>query len=171
MITHDYVVLENPAVYVSTYSKYNNGSLSGRWIDLSTFDNYYDFVEYCYAIHKEEDDPELMFQSYENYPSQWYSECMLSEDTFDKIIQYSNANNQEVINAYMSCFGIDDFDDLEDKYCGAFDSTEDFARSLINECYCDLSDFCLNYFDYSSFAYDIFIGDYSYVDGYVFRNY
>ena len=30
----------NPAVYCGTYAKYNNGSLYGMWIDLSTFENY-----------------------------------------------------------------------------------------------------------------------------------
>ena len=37
----------NPAVYCGTYAKYNNGSLYGMWIDLSTFENYHDFMEFC----------------------------------------------------------------------------------------------------------------------------
>lgn len=29
-----------PSVYVGTYGKYNDGSLCGLWIDLSSFDDY-----------------------------------------------------------------------------------------------------------------------------------
>ena len=41
----------NPAVYCGTYAKYNNGSLYGMWIDLSTFENYHDFMEFCNRLH------------------------------------------------------------------------------------------------------------------------
>jgi len=41
--------------------------------------------------------------------------------------------------------------------------------SSIDECY-DLSDFVKSYFDYESFAKDLFIGDYTYENGHVFRN-
>ena len=30
----------NPSAYVGTYAKYNDGSLAGLWIDLTTFYNY-----------------------------------------------------------------------------------------------------------------------------------
>ena len=55
----------NPAVYCGTYAKYNNGSLYGMWIDLSTFENYHDFMEFCNRLHANEAEPELMFQDYE----------------------------------------------------------------------------------------------------------
>ena len=56
----------NPAVYCGTYAKYNNGSLYGMWIDLSTFENYHDFMEFCNRLHANEAEPELMFQDYEH---------------------------------------------------------------------------------------------------------
>lgn len=49
-----------PSVYVGTYGKYNDGSLCGLWIDLSSFDDYDEFINFCYAIHSDESDPELM---------------------------------------------------------------------------------------------------------------
>ena len=79
----------NPAVYCGTYAKYNNGSLYGMWIDLSTFENYHDFMEFCYRLHANESDPELMFQDYEHYPEQWYCEGCMGESTFDKIKAYA----------------------------------------------------------------------------------
>ena len=51
-----------PSVYVGTYGKYNDGSLCGLWIDLSSFDDYDDFINFCKAIHADEEDPELMAQ-------------------------------------------------------------------------------------------------------------
>lgn len=33
-----YLNSDAPALYVGTYAKYNSGSLSGMWVDLTTFD-------------------------------------------------------------------------------------------------------------------------------------
>ena len=49
-----------PSVYVGTYAKYNEGSLCGLWVDLSSFDDYDEFINFCKAIHADEEDPELM---------------------------------------------------------------------------------------------------------------
>ncbi len=57
-----------PSVYVGTYGKYNDGSLCGLWIDLSSFNAYDDFIDFCKAIHADEEDPELMAQDYEGFP-------------------------------------------------------------------------------------------------------
>lgn len=53
-----------PSVYCGTYAKYNDGNLCGLWLDLSTFDGYDEFINFCKALHADEDDPELMFQDY-----------------------------------------------------------------------------------------------------------
>lgn len=50
-------------------------------------------------------------------------------------------------------------------------SEEDFATHIVNECY-DLERMMGNlsyYFDYKAFARDLFISDYIFEDGYVFR--
>lgn len=57
-----------PSVYVGIYSKYNDGSLCGLWIDLSRFNSYDDFIDFCKAIHADEEDPELMARDYEGFP-------------------------------------------------------------------------------------------------------
>ena len=88
-----------PSVYVGTYGKYNDGSLCGLWIDLSSFDDYDEFINFCKAIHADEDDPELMAQDYEGFllrkrqaddPRQWYSESGMDEDDFEHILEYSD---------------------------------------------------------------------------------
>lgn len=52
----------------STYARYNNGSLFGKWLDLSDYSDKDEFLEACRKLHKDEQDPEYMFQDYENIP-------------------------------------------------------------------------------------------------------
>ena len=74
---------DNPSLYCGTYAKYNDGDLSGMWVDLSTFDSYDDFINFCKAFHADEYDPELMFQDYENFPREWYCESCMGEETWE----------------------------------------------------------------------------------------
>lgn len=58
-----------PSVYCGTYGKYNDGSLCGLWIDLSSFDDYDEFINFCKAIHADEEDPELMSRTTRDSPA------------------------------------------------------------------------------------------------------
>ena len=68
--------------------------------------------------------------------------------------------------------GEEDADDLvrdfRDEYLGQYDDEEDFAYEIIEECY-DLPEFAKTYFDYEKFARDLFMCDYWFDDGFVFR--
>ncbi len=162
-----------PSVYVGTYHKYNCGSLRGLWIDLSTFDDYDEFINFCYAIHADEEDPELMAQDYECFPRQWYSEGFMSREDFDHIKEYiemCEKHSAEAVDDYMELH--DDLDDFEEAYCGEWGSEEDFARHIVEECY-DLERTMgnlSNYFDYEAFGRDLFDWDYTMgANGHVFR--
>ena len=153
---------------------YRDGNLSGQWIDLTTFSDYDEFRDYCYALHADEEDPELMFQDYENFPSDYYDECM-GEDEFDKIQQYvemCEKHKQEAVDAYLSLTCGDDLDGFEEAYQGEWDSEEDFAEHLVEECYFDdlngLSDLIRNNIDWRGIAREIFMDGYEYEDGFVF---
>ena len=161
----------NPALYCGAYAKYNNGSIEGMWIDLTTFDEYDEFIEFCCNLHADEDDPELMFQDYENFPRELYSESCFDEDDFDTIIKYASFADRDAVDAFLSCFSVDELDKFEDAYQGEFDSEEDFAYHIIDECY-DIEQTMGNlsfYFDYEKFARDLFMCDYFFDNGYVFR--
>ena len=41
------VTLSEARVYVGTYNKYNNGSLFGKWLDLSDYSDKDEFMEAC----------------------------------------------------------------------------------------------------------------------------
>jgi len=125
--------IENePKLYVGTYSAYNNGSLKGKWVDLTDFSDSSEFYEYCAKLHCTEEDPEFMFQDYEGFPRNLYSECGGVDDIYDYInFCKESFLNQEAIDAGLE-LGIP-LDKIEDSYCGNFSSDEDFAYDLAEE--------------------------------------
>ena len=166
----------SPALYCGTYGKYSEGKLCGMWVNVSTFDSYEDFENFCLAIHADESDPELMYQDYENMPGSLYSESM-GEEGFNKILKYFELRDDYSISAvddFLEWDSTDDLDRMHDAYVGVYDSEEDFARETVNECY-DLENMMgslADYFDYEAFARDLFMGDYYFGShGTVFRTF
>ena len=156
------------SVYVGTYSKYNNGNLNGEWVDITDFSNWEEFIEYCKNIHSDEDEPELMYQDFENFPNG----IELCEDTFELLQKYANHENKDALDAFINHYGYLDFDKFDERYYGEFNSEEDFARHIVDECY-DINQMgsLSYYFDYNAFARDLFISDYVFSNGYVFCGY
>ena len=69
-------------------------------------------------------------------------------------------------------WGCEELEHFEDCYVGEYDSEEDFAREIVNDCY-DLEKLMgrlANYFDYDAFARELFMYDCYYDNGYVFRH-
>ena len=165
----------NPAVYVGTYAKYNDGNLFGMWVDLTKCGDYDTFMEVCHSLHADEEDPELMYQDYECFPSDWYSESGIDEDTFDKIMEFAELkdDDRDAYEAFTDSFNEEGMDSFKERYMGKWNSEKAFAEHIVDECY-NLDDMMGNlasYFDYESYARDLFIEDYYYTDGYVFRRY
>ena len=172
--------LENPSVYVGTYRKYNNGSIFGRWIDLSDFTSLEEFYEACADLHMDEEDPEYMFQDYENIPDGLIGESWISKNYFEFQDVINNLCGVEQEAFYCWCengnhdLSTKDPSDLissfESDYIGEYDSEEDFAREYV-ENYHDLSEFALMYFDYEAYAKDLFSGSYWSDGKYIFSNF
>ena len=74
-----------PAVYVGTYGKYNDGSIQGKWMYLDDYVSYDDFIKDALELHKDEEDPELMFQDFEGFPKRYHGESSLDKDLWDWI--------------------------------------------------------------------------------------
>ena len=162
-----------PSVYVGTYGKYNDGSLRGLWIDLGSFNDYDELINFCTAIHADEEDPELMAQDFEGFPREWYTEGFMSEDDFAHILEYSDMCDKHGVDAVDDYMEFNDsLDNFEEAYCGEWDSEEDFARHIVEECYNleKMMGSLANYFDYEAFARDLFNWDYNMgANGHVFR--
>ena len=177
---------EHPQVYCGTYGKYAGGSIAGKWIDLTTFfgkpkrqaghSDFDEFITFCKAIHADEEDPELMFQDFECFPREWYSESCMDEDDFEHIQEYwkmVEEHGSEVIEAFLDCYDADQLEHFDDMYLGQYDDEEDYARQYVAECY-DLDKMMgdlANYFDYEALGRDLFSYDLQISDGYVFRAY
>ena len=155
---------DSPALYCGTYGKYNSGNLSGMWVDVSTFDDYEEFINFCKAIHADEEDPELMYQDYENMPGSLYHESM-GEEGFNQIAEYCELCDEysvEAVDDFLEWDSTEDLDNMHDAYVGVYDSREDFARAFVNDYY-DIEKMMGNlayYFDYEAFASDLFLSDY-----------
>ena len=155
---------DSPALYCGTYGKYNSGNLSGMWLNVSTFDDYEDFVNFCLAIHADEEDPEIMFQDGENIPDSLCCESM-GEEEFNKIAEYCELCDDYGVSAvddFLEWYSPEDLDNMNDAYAGVYDSKEDFARSFVNDYY-DLEKMMghlADYFDYEALARDLFVNDY-----------
>ena len=155
---------DSPALYCGTYGKYNSGNFSGIWVDVSTFDSYDDFENFCLAIHADEENPEIMCQDGENIPDSLCCESM-GEEEFNKIAEYCELCDEysvEAVDDFLEWDSTEDLDNMHDAYVGVYDSREDFAREIVSDCY-DIENIMGNlacYFDYEAFARDLFMGDY-----------
>ena len=112
---------DHPRIYVGTYAKYNDGSIDGKWIDLTEYNTYEEFLEACYKLHEDEDDPEFMVQDYENFPEKWYHEGGLpTEEEFNKINDFYLMDDSEksAYEEYIDLGHGDDPESFRDAYIG-----------------------------------------------------
>lgn len=109
-------------VYIGTYAKYNNGSIAGKWIDLSKCDNYEAFVNACREAHKDEKDPEFMIQDHSDMPDGLACGEWLSREEFNDI---KEAEAEE--NAPLSGCEIIDY---SEKAIAVVGDTRKFAESF-----------------------------------------
>jgi antirestriction protein len=118
-----------PRVYVGTYGKYNRGSLGGSWVDLERFAGDRDaFLAYCAEIHKDEHEPEFMFQDFEGFPREFYGESNLPERLFEWL--ELDEEEREILAAYIDATNDDtaDLRDARDHYVGTYASGAEFAQ-------------------------------------------
>ena len=170
--------LNEARIYVGTYAKYNEGSLRGKWIDLSDCYDQDEFMEVCHELHQDEEEPELMFQDWENIPDELIDEGHLHENFFELRDELENLDGMNVSafwiwvegnNTQLTQDAYSLVKSFQSDYIGSYASREDFAEELAkmeNE----LPDFALIYFDFGKYADDLFDTDFWYKDGYVFRN-
>jgi antirestriction protein len=145
-----------PRIYVGTYAKYNAGSIAGQWLDLENYSDRDSFLEACRELHKNEQDPELMFQDFEGFPREFYSESSappaalwswleLDEDDRDLLTVYKEHVNQD-----------GDFDEAHGAFAGKFDSKEDWAAQFLEDTGTleSIPENLRNYFDHEAYARD-----------------
>ena len=68
------------SIYVGTYHKYNEGNLGGKWLNVADYDSKEQFLEACKQLHKDEHDPEFMYQDHEYIPEEMCDESWVSSE-------------------------------------------------------------------------------------------
>lgn len=168
---------DSPNLYCGTYGKYNRGSIKGAWLNLEDYDDAEDFFKACAELHKDERDPEFMFQDFENFPKELYSESMGSE-AIQVIIDYAKLDEgqRELVEAFMQAsgeyFGAYTIEQIEDSL--VFQAEDDFTSIeeqygyyCVEEEYIDVPKRLRDYFDYKAYGEDM-AQDCSEANGYLF---
>ena len=165
-------------IYVGTYAKYNEGSIEGKWLDLSDYSDKEEFYEACRELHKDEHDPELMFQDWEYIPSGLIGESWLSDNIFEIIEAIDDMDDDKKVafEVWLNHESYDlsskDINDLissfEYDFQGAYKDEEDYDDEDVEECYV-LPEYAKSYFYYVKFDRDLFMNEYWFDGGYVFR--
>lgn len=121
----------SPRVYVSTYAKYNNGSLKGEWVNLDGHDAD-TFAEAIRELHADEADPEFMFQDFEGFPREFYSESGLKDELWEWL--ELDEHNRKIWAMACEAYGYDvTFSQAQDGFSGTADSGADFAQEQAEE--------------------------------------
>ena len=165
-------------LYVGTYAKYNNGSLDGKWLDLDDYADADEFEEACLELHKDEEDPELMFQDCE-CDNEWerkiYCESGIPAEYWSiRDALDSSYIDDAIFDAWVGITGeqIDEsaVGKCEEQYCGKM-SGADYAEQLCDECgYLpkDFPSFISCHIDWEGVWRDLTYDGYAEADGYIF---
>ena len=157
-----------PAVYVGTWEKYNNGSIDGAWLKLQDFEDHDAFYQKCKDLHSDEVDPEFMIQDFENMPTGFSK----TEDIKEAYWNLEIINNidlpLEVIEAGIEC-EIEP-EEIEECFVGSYNSGIDFAVELADSCgFEESTSWPNNCIDWERAARDLML-DYREHEGHYFRN-
>jgi hypothetical protein len=111
-----------PSVYVGTYAKYNNGSIEGKWLNLTDYSNIEEFYEACRELHNDEEDPEFMFQDYEGIPKEHIDESWINEKIYEELPALAIPEILEKIEALYD----DELISLHNQYCNNAGYPDDY---------------------------------------------
>ena len=157
-----------PAIYVGTWEKYNNGSLAGAWLKLQDYKDAEEFYKKCKDLHSDEVDPEFMFQDIENMPT-GFSKNEDVKEAYEKLEVIDSIElDAEIITAGIEC-EIEP-DEIEECYAGSYNSDIDFAVELADSCgFEEPTSWPNNCIDWERAARDLMF-DYREHNGHYFRN-
>ena len=149
---------DSPMLYVGTYAKYNNGSIEGAWLKLSDYMDAKEFYEACNELHADEEDPELMFQDFDNFPKCFYSECSPDINGIYEYMEACENFDKELVDAVLDDGGC--LDGIENYfYVSDFDSDYDIGVNYIEQLYGDIENLdketLARYFDFKAFGRDL----------------
>jgi antirestriction protein len=141
---------ETPKIYVADLEAYNNGRLSGVWLDLADYNDADELMEAIQDFLNTTGGEEYAIHDAEYIPSSMYSEYMGQRDFEElyEMIDLAKDNNlplsvvQEVVSQYDAS--------AVEEFQGKYDDAEDFAEQMADE---------IGFENFSSPEYYVYITD------------
>lgn len=160
-------------LYVGTYYKYNCGSIEGKWLDLDDYTDKEEFLTACKEVHKDEQDPEFMFQDWEgeSWEKSLYSECSVPEEYWEiKDGLEKSSIDKDIFGAWLTITNedasVENIEKAEEQYCGKYESGEEYAEMEFEDTYKDSP--LLQYVDWERVWRDMSFNGMEEEDGYIF---
>jgi len=148
-------IASTPRLYVGTYAKYNNGSIKGAWLNLEDYSDKDAFLAAAHELHKDEGDPELMYQDFEGFPRTMYCESHVSDELFSWLAL--DEDDRELLAVYQdNVDGDADIEQAREAFQGKHDSPEEWAASFLEDIGAleSIPESLRYYFDYAAYARD-----------------
>ena len=163
-------------IYVGTYSKYNEGSIYGKWVDLTDLTEE-EFYNLCKELHQDEQDPEFMFQDIE---ANEILKQFISEDGFYSEFWEIKETLKELTDEQIEAFeifvnnghpaDIKSFQNAYKGFCDSYNIERDFGQEIAEEMgYIDeMPEAIRFYFDAELFGRDLLQTDFWEHNGHIF---
>lgn len=166
-------------IYIADLLAYNAGKLAGKWFDLNDYADAEELKDAVSDWLKEQGSEEYAIHDYDDCPAHdEFGEYPDLDELYMYHELYTKYGNSFVAWFDLFHYSGETCDTWEDKYyesyMGKWESWDDFAQYLIDECGAlgEIPDQLQYYIDYSAYARDLLCsGDYTAQDGYFFRNY
>jgi antirestriction protein len=124
---------DTPKIYVADLEAYNNGRLSGVWLDLTDYSDADELMDAINDFLKTTGGEEYAVHDYENLPSSMYSEYMGVRD-FEEIYEMLDLAKENDLPLDVVMEVVSQFDrSALDEYTGVYDSEQDFAEQLVDD--------------------------------------
>lgn len=154
-----------PALYCGTYAKYNNGRVAGKWLKLRDYPDAEAFLQACRDLHRDEADPELMFQDYEGLLRDFYGESLSLAD-LETIYRWVMLDDDDrlLVSEYLDVTGSGlnqwDIDEVHNSFFCKLDRTNGesdaaaFGGYLLDNGLIDVPDHLQGYVDIEALGRD-----------------
>jgi len=156
---------------VNTFAKYNKGMMSVTTVNPGAYSTAEAFFNRCKEIHSDESNPEFMFESPNGLPTAILNEHSLNWPLMAELVCQEKNGNGAAFITFIGLKGESVAYLFETSYCGFAASEHDALEiivdvdSLIEQIPARLR----NYVDLDAYARDLFIGEYDFVNGFIFR--
>lgn len=148
-------------IYVASLADYVAGRLVGRWVDCEGKDSDDLAAEVADMLSAaEQRDPSLgRREEWAIHDSTGFGNLVTEYMPLEKVAELAAAivEHDGAMVAFLESVGVDEVDSFQDAYLGEYESLEDYARELIDDCgmLSEMPESLRGYFDFEAYARDL----------------